>query len=178
MANTAQARRYAQAIFGIAEQTRQFESWLSDLNALSRIQEETILIRNLETPNLSSEDKVALLRSRFPQLGSLATNLVSLLVQRGKIQLLPSIFEAYQRLMDIRQGIERAEVATAVPMGDEDVRKLESSLSSIMGKKVIIKARVDPSVIGGVVARFEGKLLDGSTRSKLESLKRRIAGAA
>ena len=90
--------------------------------------------------------------------------------------LLPQIFDEYQRLLDAFRGVQRAEVVTAVELTREDQLAIETRLSEVTGKKVVITAKVDPTVIGGVVARFDGKLLDGSTRSKLEALKKQIAG--
>jgi F-type H+-transporting ATPase subunit delta len=80
--------------------------------------------------------------------------------------------------VDSYRGIEQAEVMTAIPLDDEDKRQLEERLSAIVGKKVVVKPDVDPSVVGGVVARLGGKLMDGSTRRRLETLKRQISGAS
>ena len=85
------------------------------------------------------------------------------------------IADEYQRLLDSHRGIEPAEVTTAVPLDDEDRQRLTEQLSTITGKSVMIKAKVDPSVLGGIMARIGGKLLDGSTRSKLAALKRELA---
>ena len=80
----------------------------------------------------------------------------------------------YQRLLDSHRGIERAEVTTAMPLGDEDQQRLAEQLSAIVGKKVVLKSEVDPSIVGGIMARIGGKLIDGSTRSQLMALKREL----
>ncbi len=82
----------------------------------------------------------------------------------------------YQRLLDGYYGIEPAEVITAVPLDDKDIQKLTENLSALVGKKIVLKSEVDPGVIGGIVARVGGKLLDGSTRSKLAALRRELVG--
>ena len=79
--------------------------------------------------------------------------------------------------MDSYRGIEQAEVTTAFPLDDEDKLRLEERLGATVGKKVVLKPEVDSSIIGGIVARIGGKLLDGSTRSKLVALKRELASA-
>jgi F-type H+-transporting ATPase subunit delta len=84
------------------------------------------------------------------------------------------IADEYQRLLDSYHGIEPAEVITAVPLGDEDRLRLGERIGTVVGKKVVIKPEVDSSIIGGFIARIGGKLLDGSTRSKLEALKREL----
>jgi F-type H+-transporting ATPase subunit delta len=176
VANTAQAKRYAQAVFLIARQRQELDPWLEDLRVLSGLDHSEAFVKALETPNLSFDDKSRLLRDRYPTVRPLAVNLVNLLVERRRVALLLPIFQEYQRLLDNERGVQRAEVVTAVPLTDEDRLQLETRLSEITGKKVLITAKVDPSVIGGMIARFDGTLLDGSTKSKLEALKKQIAG--
>ena len=87
------------------------------------------------------------------------------------------IADEYQQLLDSYRGIEQAEVTTAIPIDDEAKLKLGKCLGAIVGKKVVLKPEVDPSIIGGIIARIGGKLLDGSTRSKLAALKKELIGA-
>jgi len=77
--------------------------------------------------------------------------------------------------LDSYRGIEQAEVITAVPLDDKDKKRLEEHLGVVVGKKVVLKSRVDSSLIGGIVARIGGKLLDGSTHSKLMALRNELA---
>ena len=176
MANTAQAKRYAQAVFLIARERRELDRWLEDLRSLSVLEHNDAFFKALETPNLSFDDKSRLLRDRYPALGALAVNLVNLLIERRRAVILPQIFQEYQKLLDGHRGVQRAEVVTAVALTQEDQLDLERRLSEITGRKVVITSKVDASLIGGVVARFDGKLLDGSTKSRLEALKKQIAG--
>lgn len=178
MARRAQAKRYAQAVFQIALEKGELDRWQSDLKKMATLGQEAVLVTLLESPKVSFGDKVRLLSERSADVNPLALNLVCLLVARGRLRLLGEIAEEYQRLLDSYRGIEPAEVITAVPLDDEDRRKLEERLSAIAGKRVIIYPKVDPALVGGVVARLEGKLLDGSTRSRLEALKKDIGGIA
>ena len=82
----------------------------------------------------------------------------------------------YQRLLDSYRGIERAAVITAIPLNDQDKLRLGEHLGTIISKEVVIKSEADSSLIGGVVARVGGKLLDGSTRSRLEALQKEMSG--
>jgi F-type H+-transporting ATPase subunit delta len=102
--------------------------------------------------------------------------MVFLLVSKRSIDMLGEIAEEYQRLWNHHRGIEVAEVTTAVPLTEEDEEKLATHLGHIVGKKVEIRADVDPDVIGGFVARIGDRLVDGSIRSKLAMLKKEMAG--
>ena len=80
-------------------------------------------------------------------------------------------------MLDNYLGVEQAEVVTAVPLDENDVQKLAKNLGAVVGKEVVVKAEVDPEILGGIIARVGGKLLDGSTRSRLAALKRELVGA-
>jgi len=105
----------------------------------------------------------------------LVLNLVLLLASKGGLGSVGEITEDYQRLLDRYRGVESAEVITAIPLSGEDKRKLAKDIGAIFGKKVILKSEVDPGLIGGVVVRVGGKLLDGSTQGKLLALKKELA---
>jgi F-type H+-transporting ATPase subunit delta len=100
---------------------------------------------------------------------------VYLLLTKDRLDILADIADEYQRLLDSRRGIEQAEVTTAVPLDDEAKLKLSQRLGDIVGKQIVLKLKVDPSIIGGFVARVAGKLIDGSTRAKLAALKKEMA---
>ena len=111
-------------------------------------------------------------------MASLSSWINYLLVARGRLSMVGEIAEEYQRLLNSYRGIEEAEIITAVPIDEEDRLKIEERLGAIVGKKVVIKPEVDSSLIGGIVARIGDKLIDGSTRSRLEALKREMSGVA
>ncbi len=178
MARRAYARRYSQAVFEIAVEKQELDRWQSDLRKIASLGEDAALVALLENPRLHFNDKARLLSEQLGDINPLALNLVYLLVARGRLSMLGEIADEYQRLLDSYRGIEEAEVTTAIPLDDEDKLRLGERLGAIVGKKVVIKPEVDSSVIGGIVARIGGKLLDGSTRSRLDALKRELSGVA
>jgi len=178
VARRAYARRYSQAVFEIAMERQELDRWQSDLRKIASLGEDAELVALLENPRLHFNDKARLLSEQLGDINPLALNLVYLLVARGRLSMLGEIADEYQRLLDSYRGIEQAEVTTAIPLDDEDKLRLGERLGAIVGKKVVIKPEVDSSLIGGIVARIGGKLLDGSTRSRLEALKRELSGVA
>jgi len=177
MARGVYAKRYAQAVFEIALERDELDKWQSDLRKIARLGEDATLIAFLESPRFHFDDKFRLLSEKLGDINPLALNLVYLLVARGRLSMLADIADGYQRLLDSYRGIEQAEVTTAIPLDDEDRLKLAEQLGAVVGKKVVVKSEVDSSLIGGVIARIGGKLLDGSTRSKLTALKKELSGA-
>ncbi len=178
MAKTAYAKRYSQAVFEIALERGELDGWQSDLRKIASLGEDAEFIALLENPRLQFSDKARLLSERLGDVSTLVLNLAYLLVTKGRFRDADEIAGEYQRLLDSYRGIERATVTTAIPLDDEDRLKLEERLAAIVDKKVVIKSEIDPGVIGGIVARIGGKLLDGSTRSRLEALKRELSGRA
>lgn len=176
MAKKGSARRYAQAVFEIALETQQLDRWLSDLKKIAILGEDPELTDLLENPKLRLEDKAKLLAAVLGDLSRPAMNLVHILMARGILGIVPQVAEHYAQLLDTQRGIQRADVVTAVPIDEEDKRKLEARLGAIVNKKVIASERVDPDLLGGIVARMGGKLLDGSVRSRLAALKSEIGG--
>ncbi len=177
MARGVYARRYAQAVFEIALERKQLDRWQSDLRKIVSLGEDARLIALLESPKFPFDDKAGLLSKRLGDINPLALNLVYLLVAKGRLSMAGDIAEEYQRRLDNYRGIEQAEVTTAVTLDDEDRQRLTEHLGAVVGKKVVLKAEVDSSLTGGIIARIGGKLLDGSTRSKLEALKRELIRA-
>ena len=177
MASKAYARRYAQAVFEIALEKKELERWQADLEKVAGVAADANFLAALESPRLKLEDKSRLLSEQLGDINPLAMNLVRLLITRDSAGIIGEIAGEYQRLLDSYNGIEPAEVVTAVPLDDEDKKRLTENLSALVGKQVTLKSEVDPGILGGVIARVGGKLLDGSTRSRLAALKRELTGA-
>jgi len=170
------AKRYAQAIFEIALKANELDRWQSDLGKVTSLSEDATLVAFWESPKFHFDDKAKLLSEQLGDINPLALNLVYLLIVRGGFGMIGDIADEYQRLVDAYYGVERAEVTTAVPLSDEDKLKLSKRLSTVIGKKVVIKPKVDSSLIGGFIAKIGGKLIDGSIRSKLLTLGKELAG--
>lgn len=175
MAKKTYARRYSQAVFNIARERNELDKWQSDLRKIVTLGDDAKFIALLENPKVRFEDKAELLSKVLGEVNPLALNLVYLLVTKGRLGMVADIADEYRRLLDSYRGIEQAEVTTAIELDDEDRRRLEERLGAVVGKKVVVKPKVDPSVLGGVVARIGDKLLDGSTRSRLMALKKALA---
>ena len=174
MATGVYAKRYSQAVFEIALERKELDKWQSDLRKIVSLSEDATVIAFLESPRFHFDDKVRLLSERLSDINPIALNLVYLLVARGGLRMVGDIADGYQRLLDNYRGIERAEVITAVPLDDEDRQRLQERLSAVVGKKALLKPKVDSSVVGGIVARIGDRLLDGSIRSQLMALKKEL----
>lgn len=175
MARRYSARRYARAVFEIALEEKRLDQWRDGLDKIARLAADKTVASYLESPDIRFEDKAGLLSARLGDVEPLVLNLVYLLISRGRFGMLVDVIDEYQRLLDEYNNIERAEVTTAIKLDDDDKQRLAKRLGDIIGKKVILEGETDPDLIGGVVVRVGGKLLDGSTRGKLGALKRELS---
>ncbi len=177
MADSAYARRYSQAVFRSALDKKELNRWQSDLRRIASLIKDDTLFALLENPEVSFDNKAKVLSERLGEVNPLALKLVFLLVTKGRLGIIGDIADEYQRLVDNYRGIEGAEVAevtTAIPLDDEDRLRLAQRITSLVGKPVVLKPKVDSSLIGGIIIRVGDRLIDGSIRSKLEALKREM----
>jgi len=171
------AQRYAQAAFELARDRGELETWERDLRSLAGVLSTPQALAFVSSRPVSVAAKEEFLRKAAGEVAPLAWNLVRLLAAKRRLALLPQIAEAFQELLDEHRGIAHAQVVTAVPLGDGDRDALARRLSELTGKQVLVEARHDPEILGGLIARIGDRLIDGSTRSKLVALKRQLAGA-
>ncbi len=177
MAKKVYAKRFAQAVFDIALERKELDRWQSDLKKIASLGEDATVVSLLQNPRLRFGSKVKVLSERLGEVNPLALNLLYLLLARGRLSMIVNIADEYERLLNSYHGIEQAEVSTAIPIDDKDIKRLTEQLSTIIGNKIVVKSKVDSSLIGGIVARVGDKLLDGSTRNKLAALRDELAGA-
>jgi len=176
MPGVTSAKRYAQAALELAVERDELESWQVSLRKIADLAADARLVGLLENPRLSSVLKKDLLEERLGKINPLALNLACLLTSRSRLRFAGDISQQYDRLLDAYRGIEHAEVVTALPLEDEDKARISRRLGEIMGRKIVIDAQVDPSIVGGFIAKVGDTLIDGSMRGKLEALRKSLAG--
>ncbi|UCG84054.1 MAG: ATP synthase F1 subunit delta [Dehalococcoidia bacterium] len=178
MAASGSAKRYAQAVFQIAVENNQIDTWRSEVDTVAATLSDPQLKTILEDPKVHLDDKIELVKKCLPGLSQLALNLAFLLVTKQDIGIADRISIEYNRMADAYQGLEHARVTTAVELNEDDRERLSKHLATMTGKKVTVETDVDATIIGGYVARIGDKLLDGSTRAKLEALKKKLVEKA
>lgn len=170
------AKRYAEAAYLIARQDGTEAAWLDGLTALAGLGTEEAQVF-LQDSRVLPRRKAELLESALKGVDPLVLNLGRLLLRRKKTAIAPQIREAFQELVDQANGITHATVTSAVPLSAEELKAVTDKLSGMTGGTVIVEPRVDDSILGGLVVQMGDRLIDGSTRSRLQALKRQLAGA-
>lgn len=178
MAERAAARRYAAAFLSLADELGQVDALGQDLDrALEMAQSDGgILLKVLANPVFTSAERRSVLDALLPQAGlqQMTTNLLKLMADRGRFGSLPDLVSIYHEQADALAGRLRVEVSTAEPLTDELAQGIRATLEKSTGKQIVLEPHVDPTLIGGLVARVEGKVYDASVRSRLDALKNRL----
>jgi F-type H+-transporting ATPase subunit delta len=177
--DTTLAKRYAKALVEIGEEREALDAYGRDLTVLTEMVASSKDFREvLINPVFPKDDKKKITDSILEKLGTdpMVINFINLLIDRKRIDQLDGIEAAYRQRVDEIRGITRGEVASADPLDEAALDRVGKALSDISGKDVRLTARVDPSLIGGLVAKVGDKVFDGSIRSQLNELKESLRG--
>ena len=174
MPRISSGKRYAQAAFELALERNELEGWQEGLKKISSLTTNEDLMAFLQSPRLPFDAKKELLRKQLGEIHPLVFNLILLLVKKGSLRLVGNILQEYLALLDAHRGVDRANVIAAVPFTDETRTSISERLGKMVGRKVVMDDTVDPSIIGGFIARVGDILIDGSIRQRLESLKKSL----
>jgi F-type H+-transporting ATPase subunit delta len=109
------------------------------------------------------------------QLSRISRNFLFVLIDHRRITLLPEILQSFELILDERLGFARAEVSAPAPLSDSQRAAILAQLEHLTGKRIRMRVAVDPSLIGGVVARIGSTVYDGSVRGQLQLLGQRLS---
>jgi F-type H+-transporting ATPase subunit delta len=175
MLKGAVARRYAAAIFDIARKQNTIDRTLEDVQQIAKLFSDRKVSFLLQEPKVSAQRKEKALRDAM-QGKALPTsiNLALLLVQRELVEYAPNIAAELERMVRDHRNEAVADVTTASQIDDAQSRTIQQALEQRTGKTIIINKHVDPSILGGVVARVGDQVIDGSIRYRLSLLEQRL----
>jgi F-type H+-transporting ATPase subunit delta len=171
------ARRYARALFEVAD-GEQRAALRGELEAaLAALREHAELERALLHPAVSADAKKAIVGAAFRDASPLVVRVLELLATRGRLPLLPAIVEEYARALLAAAGVERAELVTATPLAAAEAERVRKALEAALGKGIELDARLDPELLGGVLVKVGGRHFDGTLRGRLAALRGRLVPA-
>lgn len=170
--STAGARRYAQAVFELARDSHSLDEWSADLAAVAEVFRDPVVGAYFADPKRSITEKQSMTRRTFEgRVQPQVLNLLLLLVSRDRTQVIPTVAVRFADLVREHRGIVIAEVTTAVPVDEAEQSRIAALLGQLTGKQVELRTHVDPSIIGGIVARIDDRLIDGSVTTSLQQLR-------
>jgi len=173
-------RRYAEALFHLAQETDETAAVRSDMESLVGLLRQIPTLHSfVKSPEVSDVEKTTFFENTIKGKVKSSTWLfLQLLLRRKRIALLPEILSEYTRMEEERKGLQRAVVVSAVPLEKSEKDLLISRLQALTGKTVLIETKVDQAILGGIIVYLDGKIIDGSMRTELEELKNRLLATA
>lgn len=170
-------RRYGRALFELAVENKSVAEVGAGLGELAAA------VSGLEAGSfaaglLSATQRDSLGKALVDRVGaqSLLGRFVGVLVGADRLDQLPAIRDSYEKFEDAAAGRVRAVIRSAAPLSDADRGAIRAKFEAITGRKVLETAEVDPELLGGVTVETEGRVYDGSIRTQLARLERRMAG--
>jgi F-type H+-transporting ATPase subunit delta len=176
MRAAAVARRYARALFELAEERGHVDAVASALATTCTLLQDEDIARVLRGP-AGRQVKQRVLTDVALGIAAPAEfrDFVLLLADHDRIRQLAAIREVFDALLDRRRGITRARVRSAAPLPESMLDEITRVFERITAKRVIATTEIDPELIAGVVVEVDGRVYDGSVRTQLEKLHRQMA---
>lgn len=173
------ALRYAKALFGLAQETGAVDSIRAELDrVIGALDTVPALADVLVLPIYPAAERRAALKQLASPLGisPLLTHFLSFLIDQRRTRDLAAIHEDYVRLAEEAAGRVRGEVVSATPLEPAQLDRIRNALARRLGRELDLAIRVDPALLGGLVARVGDLVFDGSLRTQLAQLRAQLTG--
>ncbi len=165
------ARPYAEAAFKLADTAGALANWSEMLGALALVAQDERVLRAVADPNLSEAQAAGVFISVLGgRLTAEAENLVRVLAENRRLELLPEMRAQFEALKNEREGIVEAEVQSAFELTEAQVADLVQRLEKKTGRKVRTKVQINKDLIAGVRVVLGDKVIDASARAQLGAL--------
>ena len=171
--------RYATALFELADEEKALDDVASDLASVGvMIEESDDLQRLIRSPIISRDDQLGAMDAVLDAagVGQLTRNFIGVVTRNRRLFALPGMIKDYQALLAASRGEATAEVTSAQQLSDAQISAVEDSIKQAMGTKVAIDAKVDESLLGGLVVKVGSRMVDTSLKTKLSQLRLAMKG--
>jgi F-type H+-transporting ATPase subunit delta len=173
------AGRYATALFELARDEKQLDTVGASLAALNAALADSEALRQLTTSPVISRDEAARASAavaKAMKLDPLTAKFLGVLAQNHRLAQLGNVIHAFNLLAAAHRGEVTAAVTSAHPLDDDQVAAIKSNLKTRLGRDVAVDLNVDPAILGGLVVKVGSQMIDGSIRTKLNTLAHAMKG--
>lgn len=173
------ATRYAAALFELAEGKHQLDAVAADLAALAKmVADSADLKRLINSPVLSRAEQGKAMAAvlKAAGLNELTQKFIGLVAQNRRLFAVPAMIKAFQKMLADKRGEMTAEVTAARPLTDAQQAAVSDAIKRVVGGKVAIDVKVDPSLLGGLIVRIGSRMIDNSLKTKLQKLQFAMKG--
>jgi F-type H+-transporting ATPase subunit delta len=168
------ARRYARALFEVAEEASAVDRVAEDLEQIAEALRDPTVRAVLNDPGTGRTRHKATLERALDSAHQITRNVVQVLLRRRREAVLPDLCVAFAELVRTARGEDVGTIETAHPLDEAQLRGIAASVAAAFGKRIDLRQVVDPELIGGVRLRVGNTLYDASVATRLEQLERRL----
>ncbi|MBH98903.1 MAG: F0F1 ATP synthase subunit delta [Rhodospirillaceae bacterium] len=176
------ARPYAKAIFELANADKELAAWSKTLSTLAEIMNDASAKDFISRIDLTNEERVRFLQEICADMGESemftsrrGENFLRLLAENERFMAAKEIALQFEELKAWAENTVKVQLVTATGVNDSVVEKIKSSLEKKLGRAVELELKEDPELIGGAVIHAEGRVIDGSVKSRLSELSETLA---
>ena len=165
------ARPYAEAVFKLADQAGSLAQWSQTLTAMAQVARDPDMLALIADPKVSDAQRASIFLALCGDgLTQEARNFVPLLLENGRLQLLPEIAELFEQQKNEREGVVDAEISSAFELDAAQLQSLVADIERRFKRRVNAQVRIDPSLIGGAKIVVGDTVIDGSVRGRLAGM--------
>jgi len=165
------ARPYAEALFRTAKESGKLAKWSEQVALLGQVAANPEARAAIGDPNVAAPQLVDLFRSACgTAVDAELANFIQLLSNNDRLGLLPEIAGLYESYKQAEEGTKQAEIVSAFPIDDNQVKALVPQLETVFKTKLEAAVSVDPTLIGGIKVIVGDQMLDASVRGKLDAM--------
>ena len=178
--NAAAARIYAETLLEVAQDENAVDRVADEVAAVRRALRETPRLGDfLASPRIEAPRKKAALRAALQdRLSEPTLRFLEVVIDRDRQDILPEILETFTARVGELRNEEVLEVTSAVSLDETLRQRVRDTFARATGRRILLHARVDPSLRGGIVVQLGDTRIDGSVRARLDDLRRRMLEAA
>ena len=166
--------RYASALFDLAKEAGSLDKVAGELRIFQGMLDGSPeLTRLIRSPVFSADEQTRALGAVLAKSGitGLTASFLGLIAKNRRLFIVSDVIKGYRSLLARHKGEVEAEITSAAPLSESQLTALRASLIASLGKDVAVSARVEPSLLGGLVVKVGSRMVDSSIRTKLNSLK-------
>ncbi len=178
MSQSPAAKRYAEALFQLAQKNNTVDAVSTDMAEIKKVLEgNKELMVLLDSPKITTEQKRQMFDTLFAGAQTIVLNALKVVLDKGRIHELPAIVDAFMTLSYDASGAAEAVVYSTTTLSEDELTRISTTFAKKVGKeKLHITNKIDPSLLGGVKVQVGNLIYDSTVATKLESLRRTLIG--
>ena len=164
--------RYAEALFSLKKESSSLDESLKEVKELQKIiKDNPDFLMLLDSSNLSIEERINIIDKVLVNVDDEIKSLLKVMVENHRILLVNDVFEDFNSLINAERGVKEGLLYSAFEISDEQLQKINKTISEVEGHPTYLRVVIDPSIIGGIKVVVNDHIYDGSLKKRIENMK-------